>query len=129
VGKAAVLSGKTNGATPADIVSVAALAPKRVTMRKSTNIIQLVVLAQLILMSCGQTPEERIRAHLPHFNTLKEAVDWCESNLRYQNDDPWDPAPNLEAVFKDKHGDCKMLAGAVYGVLKSVGQESKIVTI
>jgi hypothetical protein len=65
----------------------------------------------------------------PRFTSLREAEEWCESNFRYQNDDPWDEAPDLHSIFKDKYGDCKMLAGAVYEVLKSVGQESEIVTI
>jgi hypothetical protein len=80
-------------------------------------------------MGCRQPSQEKIRAYIPHFNTLKEAEDWCATNLKYQNDDPWDPAPDLQIVFDNKHGDCKMLAGAVYEALKSVGQDSKIVTI
>jgi hypothetical protein len=98
-------------------------------VRKRIYIILFVVLAQFILMGCGKTSEKEIQAQLPHFNTLKDAIDWCESNLKFQNDDPWDPAPDLETIFKNKHGDCKMLAGAVYEVLKSIGQDSKIVTI
>jgi len=89
----------------------------------------VVVLLLPELLGCHTSPEVTPGVDFPRFTSLKEAEDWCESNLRYENDDPWDRAPDLKSVFKDKHGDCKMLSGAVHEVLKSVGQESKIVTI
>jgi len=57
-------------------------------VRKRIYIILFVVLAQFILMGCGKTSEKQIIAQLPHFNSLKEAEDWCECNLKFQNDDP-----------------------------------------
>jgi hypothetical protein len=89
----------------------------------------LIALLGLCISAQGQSLKITLHAHFPHFKTLKQAENWCAQHLRYQNDDPWDPAPNLEIVFDNGYGDCKMLAGAVYEVLQSVGQDSKIVTI
>jgi len=97
--------------------------------RKRLLLIQVMVVLFAFVPGCGRPAGNQAKVVLPKFASLQEAEEWCKNNLKYQNDDPWDPAPDLESVFKDGHGDCKMLAGAVHEVLKSVGQESKIVTI
>lgn len=96
-------------------------------MNKKKLIFQLyfIIFINTILLSQSNSKD----SFMPKLNSVEKVIDWCENNLKYQNDDPWDPAPDLEKVFKDKYGDCKMLAGVVYELLKSVGQESKIVTI
>ena len=94
-----------------------------------THFICSLIFAALVLQGCQKSAEVTPGIDFPHFASLREAEDWCENNLSYRNDDPWDKAPELGPVFRDKCGDCKMLSGAVWEVLKSVGQESKIVTI
>ena len=62
-------------------------------------------------------------------HSTDDVMVWAKANLHYQNDDPWDEAPDLDVVVKNGYGDCKMLAGVVAELLSYLKVPNWIVTI
>ena len=48
--------------------------------------------------------------NLPKLQTVEDVINWCGTNLYYNNVDAWDRAPKIESVINDGYGDCKMLS-------------------
>ena len=67
--------------------------------------------------------------NLPELRNVEDVINWCETNLYYNNVNAWDPAPKIESVINNGYGDCKMLAGVVSVLLDSVGQPNEYIVI
>jgi len=87
------------------------------------------IIILVLFTSCTVAKKVQFTKPLPIVKNVKEVLIWTKANFFYNNEDPLDEAPDIETIFNQNFGDCKMLAGVINVLLNQAGQESIIAAV